>query len=163
MDFVKSTPGAIPIIVECFLNAAPDTVFKAWTDPDIVIQWFGIEPNSMHSAFIDLRVGGEWRFIRKTTDDKSMTFKGRYLDIVDGEFLKFTWSISTESSDGQYEESASSEVQVSFLPNGDGTDVRLQHSALEDTDSSKNFAFGWNASIHNIGIMLNAKFSQSQQ
>jgi len=154
MDFVKSEPGSIPIIVECFFNETPKIIFNAWTDPDIVKQWFGMEPNSMHSAFIDLRVGGEWRIIRKTTDDKTTTFKGRYLDIIDGEFLKFTWSISTESSDGKFEESAHSEVQVSFLPNGDGTDVRLQHSALKDTQSSQNFAFGWNASMHNIFTIL---------
>jgi len=108
MDFVKSEPGSIPIIVECFFNETPKIIFNAWTDPDIVKQWFGMEPNSMHSAFIDLRVGGEWRIIRKTTDE----------------------------------------------PNGDGTDVRLQHSALKDTQSSQNFAFGWNASMHNIFTIL---------
>ena len=154
MDFVKSTPGETPIVVECFLHATPARVFKAWTDPDIIKKWFGMEPHSMHSTYIDLRVGGEWRFVRKTTDNKTMTFKGKYLDIIDGEFLKFTWSISTESSDGQLQESACSEVQVTFLKNGDGTDVILQHSSLEDTKNSHNFAVGWNASMHNMFDLL---------
>jgi len=154
MDFVKSTPGDTPIVVECFLNTTPEVVFKAWTDPEIVKRWFGMEPNSLHSASIDLRVGGEYRFTRKTTDNKTMTFEGRYLEIVDGEFLKFTWSITSDSSNSQLDGSEQSEVEVSFSKDGQGTKLRVQHSALETTKNSQDFAVGWNASLKNIVNMI---------
>ncbi len=50
MEFVKSAPGDDPIVVEGFFAATPAKVFEAWTDPNIVVKWFGQAPNSLHSA-----------------------------------------------------------------------------------------------------------------
>jgi uncharacterized protein YndB with AHSA1/START domain len=70
MEFVKSVPGDDPIVVEGYFAATPARVFEAWTDPDIVVKWFGRAPNSVLSAIIDLRPGGAWQFLLSKDEHK---------------------------------------------------------------------------------------------
>jgi uncharacterized protein YndB with AHSA1/START domain len=43
--------------------AAPrELVFKAWTDPQHLPNWFGPEGFGIETTEIDIRVGGRWRF-----------------------------------------------------------------------------------------------------
>ncbi len=70
LPFVQTAPGADPIIVTGFLAASPAKVFRAWTDPKVVMKWFGPTPGALISAEIDLRQGGKWRFVM--VDDGAM-------------------------------------------------------------------------------------------
>lgn len=51
-------------IVLCRVIAAPrELVFKVWTDPEHLPQWFGPEGFKLETQEIDIRVGGRWRFV----------------------------------------------------------------------------------------------------
>ena len=56
LDFLQTEQGDDPVVVEGHFAAPPAKVFQAWTDPDIVMKWFGPAPNSLHSAAIDLQL-----------------------------------------------------------------------------------------------------------
>ena len=43
-------------------NATATQVWRAWTDPAILPQWFGPIGYSCRTRDIDLRTGGQWRF-----------------------------------------------------------------------------------------------------
>lgn len=45
------------------IAASRELVFKAWTDPQHLPQWFGPEGFSVETLEIDIRVGGQWRFV----------------------------------------------------------------------------------------------------
>ena len=57
-EFLKSVPGRDPIIIEGLLRAAPDRVFRAFTDPRDVCCWFIPKAGSLEEVEIDLQVGG---------------------------------------------------------------------------------------------------------
>ena len=44
------------------IAAPPETVWRCWTDPAILPQWFGPEGYCCTTKEIDLREGGLWRF-----------------------------------------------------------------------------------------------------
>ena len=44
------------------IHATPEQVWRAWTDPAILPQWFGPAGYSCKTKDIDLRPGGLWRF-----------------------------------------------------------------------------------------------------
>jgi uncharacterized protein YndB with AHSA1/START domain len=56
-----------PIRTQAFVPDSQAAVFDAWTDPDIVMQWFGEAPGTLVSAEVDLCVGGAWRFVKTRT------------------------------------------------------------------------------------------------
>ena len=129
-------------------------MFQAWTDPDIVMKWFGRAPNSLHSATIDLRHGGAWQFLETKDEDKSVGFEGEYLDIEPGERLVFTWSKVIAHATGERESTPSSQVEVTFSAKGNGTDVRLVHSAMHSEDVRRGFAGGWEFAFNTMSALL---------
>jgi uncharacterized protein YndB with AHSA1/START domain len=44
------------------IQASPDKVWRCWTDPSLIAQWFGPEGFRCTTKQIDLRAGGLWRF-----------------------------------------------------------------------------------------------------
>ena len=40
------------------LDATPEKVFAAWTDPEKIVKWFGPDSGPVHQAEADVRVGG---------------------------------------------------------------------------------------------------------
>jgi len=156
MDFVKSQPGTDPIVVEGYFAASPARVFEAWTDPDIVMKWFGPAPNTLHSATIDLRLGGEWRFLKSKDDAKSVGFEGQYLEIEPGEKLVFSWAHVISYANGEREATPYSRVEVVFTAKGSGTHVRLVHSAVRAEDARRSIGGGWDGAFGNLTDLLDA-------
>ena len=154
MEFVKTTLGDDPIIVECYFPVTADIVFQAWTDPDSVMKWFGPVPNSLHSASIDLRPGGAWQFLKSKDDEKSTGFEGAYLEVEPGRRLVFTWSQFVLHATGQREASPLSQVEISFTVKGEGTQVRLVHSAVHSDQARRGFGGGWEVGIGNLVKLL---------
>lgn len=154
MDFVQSGPGDDPIVVEGYFAASPARVFKAWTDPKIVVKWFGQKPNSLHSANIDLRPGGSWRFLKSKGASKSVGFEGHYQEIESGEKLVFSWAHVVTHANGEREATPDSQVEVSFTPQGKGTFVRLVHSAVRSEDARTGIGGGWEFAFGYLGSAL---------
>ena len=147
MEFVKSVPEDDQIVVEGYFAASPAKVFEAWTDPNIVVKWFGRASNSLHSATIDLRPGGAWRFLKSKDDDKSIGFEGQYQDIQPSEKLVFSWAHVIAHANGEREATPYSRVEVIFTPKGRGTHVRLVHSAIRSQDARRGIGGGWEAAF----------------
>ena len=161
MEFVRTELGTDPIIVEGYFAASPATVFHAWTDPNVVMKWFGRAPKSLHSAAIDLRQGGAWQFLESADDVKSIGFEGEYLVIESDERLVFTWSKFITQASGDREITPPSGVEVTFKANGKGTDVRLVHSAIHSKEVRKGFGGGWEFAFGTMTALLSNEVAAS--
>ena len=74
------------LVLERTLNAPRDMVWKAWTDPKLLKQWFAPKPYEISEVEMDLRPGGIFR-IRMTGPDGFDTGHGNpgcLLEVVDG-------------------------------------------------------------------------------
>jgi uncharacterized protein YndB with AHSA1/START domain len=67
------------IVFARVLDASPDAVFAAWTDPTVLPSWFGPAGMTVETREIDIREGGVWRFAMVGADgtrcDNRMTFR----------------------------------------------------------------------------------------
>ena len=154
MSFATTEPGADRILVEATFPAPPERVFRAWTDPEEVKKWFGSEPGALESASIDLRPGGEWRFIETTSAAGSVGFEGHYIEIEHGTALVFSWSKFTESASGNRSTTPPSRVEVHFRPTPEGTHVTIVHSAVDDAQIRADFARGWKRALPNLAAVI---------
>ena len=103
--------------------AAPrDLVFKAWTEPERLKQWWGVEANfSAPIAEVDLRVGGKYRLgMLAPGESAPYVVGGVFQEVRPPEKLVYTWK--WEHSDGSVPDSmlGSQEtlVTVEFLDKG---------------------------------------------
>lgn len=143
MNFVKTEPGADPIIVEAQFSASPSQVFQAWTDPEQVRKWFGANPGGPVAVAIDLRPGGVWRFTEKADERCSVGFEGHYIEIEQDRLLIFSWSKFTDRGTGQQAIADRSQVEIRLKQSDHGTLMRITHSAIPDHEERIGFCSGW--------------------
>ena len=63
-------------------EASRELVFRAWTDPNYVKQWWGPAGFTSPYCKIDFRVGGEFRFCMRAPNGEEYWNKGVYKEII---------------------------------------------------------------------------------
>ena len=114
---------------EVRIDARPETVFSFFTDPAKMTLWKG------GSATLDPRPGGIYRVDINGRD----VARGEYVEVVPHSRVVFTWGWEGEGSPLP---PGASTVEVSLIPDGDGTIVRLRHLGLA-ADQRDAHAEGW--------------------
>jgi uncharacterized protein YndB with AHSA1/START domain len=70
-------PAGVPFIdVSREFDAPRDLVFRAWTDPELIVQWLGPHKYEMIVDTYDVRPGGTWRYIHRGPDGTEHAFHG---------------------------------------------------------------------------------------
>ena len=64
------------LVLTRVINAPPEKVFKAWTDPELLKQWFAPLPYTTPIAEIDLRPGGSNLIVMRGPDGSEMPNRG---------------------------------------------------------------------------------------
>jgi uncharacterized protein YndB with AHSA1/START domain len=82
----------LEMVVTRLFDASPAVVFKAWTTPALLQQWWAPKSFGMvlSACEMDVRVGGRYRFEFETAGPERMAFFGRYLEVVQGSRLVWT-------------------------------------------------------------------------
>lgn len=125
------------------LNATPAEVYEAWTDPELLLRWFGPENVVAQEAQIDPRVDGAYRVVMLENNGERHEVSGRYLEVVENEKLVFSWSWVTTPE-------RVSRVTVTFKPDGDGTILTLLHEKLFDDQAARGHTHGWTGSMDKL-------------
>ena len=88
-----TTPSDREIGVERWFDAPRDVVFRALTDPDLVAQWYGPAGTEAVVDRMDVRAGGDWRFVLRSEDGSETAFRGTYREITPPERIvqTFEW------------------------------------------------------------------------
>jgi len=155
-EFLKSEPGREPVIVEGLFRAPPARVFRAFTEPDEVRNWFVPKSGGLVSADIDLKVGGRWCFVIEKTAEKQIHFEGEYLTIDAPNRLEFSWRHVQEFADGRREATDSSRVTVTFTETGKATEVKLRHEAIKTEDARRGVGGGWDGCFGRLAELVAA-------
>lgn len=101
------TQGDREVVLTRVFQAPRSKIFDAWTKPELLTRWFGPRGWSLVVCEVDLKVGGEWRFVVRGPDGTDMGMRGVYREIVPPERL-----VSTETFDDYPGESLVTTVLV---------------------------------------------------
>jgi uncharacterized protein YndB with AHSA1/START domain len=83
------------ILITREFDAPKHLVYKAWTTPELVKRWWHAKRGEVTLAEIDLRVGGQWRYVMVADNGFEVGFHGEYLEVVPNERI-----VSTEVYEG---------------------------------------------------------------
>lgn len=73
---VTAVPGVPQVLTERHLDAPPELVYRAFTEPDLMAQWLGPRRLKMTVDHFDLRDGGTWRYVHTDEDGNAFGFHG---------------------------------------------------------------------------------------
>jgi len=79
---ILAEPGKQEILITREFDAPQELVFKACTDPKLIPQWWGPRYLSTQVDKMDVRPGGQWRFINRDAEGKEYAFHGVYHEIL---------------------------------------------------------------------------------
>jgi len=83
-----------PFVIVREFNAPRDLVWKAWTEREQMMQWFGPEGCTIPVAKMDFRVGGEFHYCMRMPDGDEMWGKWIFREIVAPEKIVLANSFS---------------------------------------------------------------------
>jgi uncharacterized protein YndB with AHSA1/START domain len=72
-------------------DAAPEKVFRAHTDPDLVVQWLGPRRHEMRIDHYDCRTGGSYRYVH-ASDGNEFGFHGCFHEVRPSEQIVQTFT-----------------------------------------------------------------------
>jgi len=128
--------------------AKREKVFQAWTDPAALKQWFvPSEEVSTQTAEVDLRVGGKYRLVMKSSTGELYIAAGTYREVRFPEKLVFTWT---------FEGSALGETLVSleFHDRGGSTELVLLHGFFPNKNERDKHTMGWSSCLDHLTNFL---------
>jgi len=103
------------MVVTRVFDAPRELVWKAWTDPKYVMQWWGPKGFTSPSCEIDFRVGGKFLWCMRTPDGQEGWNGGEYHEIVPHEKIVFSM---------YFADSKGNKV--------DPAELGIEHEAVED-------------------------------
>lgn len=96
-------------------DAPRELVWRAWTDPAMLCQWWGPKCFTCPEALMDLRVGGAYKWVMRGADGTEFPVKGVFLEVIEGQKL-----VMTDVADDMPKEWLD---QARALGSGDGTQI----------------------------------------
>ena len=78
------------LVLTRLVDAPRAKLFKAWTDPALLTQWFAPLPWTTPRAELDVRPGGASLVVMAGPDGTEAPNPGVYLDVVENERIVFT-------------------------------------------------------------------------
>lgn len=85
-----SPDPALDLFFERTVDVTPDLVFKAWTTPELIVQWFTPRPWQTTEAEIDLIPGGIFRTAMRGPNGEEFSGTGCILEVVENR--RFAWT-----------------------------------------------------------------------
>ena len=88
--------GVAPFAIARTFDAPRDQMWKAWTERERLMQWFGPKGFAMPAAMIDFRPGGTFHYCLESSEGQEMWAKFTYREIVAPERICFVSAFSDE-------------------------------------------------------------------
>jgi uncharacterized protein YndB with AHSA1/START domain len=127
------------------IDAPAETLFRAWTDPELLKQWFAPLPYTTPVAELDVRPGGATMIVMRGPDGVDMPNGGVFLEVVKNQKLVFTdaYTKAWEPSEKPF-----MTVIVTFEAMADGKTLytaRVRHWTVADREAHEQMGFheGW--------------------
>ncbi len=132
---VVTLPADEQILITREFDAPRELVYKAYTTPELVRRWWHAKRGEMTVCEIDLRVGGEWRYVMVAREhgDMEVAFHGEYREIVPNERL-----VSTEVFEGFPDAESLNTLTLTEADGRTKLEILVQHENKEHRDAHVN-------------------------
>jgi uncharacterized protein YndB with AHSA1/START domain len=149
-----STEGR-DLVLTRIINASPEKVFQAFTDPELLKQWFAPLPWTITRVETDVRPGGSSLVVMRGPDGSEFPNPGVYLEVVKNERLVFTdaYSKAWEPSEKPFM------TVILTFENQDGRTkytARAKHWSVADREVHEKMGFhaGWSQCAEQLAALI---------
>lgn len=147
-------------VITRLFNAPKDLVFKVWTDPEHIKNWWPLKPFTASRIEIDFREGGEYLYVMRSQEGQDFPpYQGKFIEIIENE--KIVYSIDAFKQGDRWKtlighkvgpdvdfSTLQSFVTINFEDAGDGNTrltftQRFVNNAVRDAVAESGAVEGW--------------------
>jgi uncharacterized protein YndB with AHSA1/START domain len=150
------------IVIERTFEAPRTLVWRAWTEPEPLMRWWGPEHFTSPFCRMDLQVGGTYLFCMRDPEGNDYWSTGEYLEIVEPERLVFTDSFADAQGNlipasqygmaGDWPDALLVTVTLEDLEGR--TRMTLRQEGLPEGEAREMTAAGWSGSFDKLAASL---------
>ena len=145
----QATTADAQVRIERVFDAPRDLVWRAWTEPEQFMRWYGPTGMTTYRCDFDLRVGGRRDIGMRSPDGQEYGTTGVYLEVEPPE--RFVATESPEGADGSPE----TIVTVTLEALADGrTKLTLTQAGLPSEEWAAGAGRGWNQALDKLSGVL---------
>lgn len=150
------------LLITHLFDASPELVFKAWTDPALLVNWYAPTGCSIRFKSINATIGGQFHSCIDDPQHGECWIKGIYQEVIFPEKLVFSMILSNEQGDevssrvaGKSDEWPEAIItSVTFKPIGKQTKVTL-HQTVAEAEAKKTGAYqSWFSMFDRLNTLL---------
>lgn len=136
------------IRIDIRIHASVQKVWKAWTDPAVILKWIGSDPDGKGlKAQMDVRTGGKYEISFRASNGSEHTCFGTYSEVEELRNLVFSWEWKSEPG-------VESLVEIELTPDGNDTLMQFLHAHV-GSRSIHNYKAGWKSTFEKLDKLLN--------
>lgn len=135
------------LVVSRLIAASPERLFEVWTQPQHIQRWWGPAGVDCPYAEVDLRSGGAYRIANRLADGTTLWITGEFEAVEPPEKLVYTWSTDPGTA-------APERVTVTFVAQGDLTEVTVTHELIRDEATMQSHENGWQGCLEGLAKYL---------
>ena len=139
-------PGERGLVITRVFDAPRSLVFKAWTDPQHLMRWWGPHGFKTESCEMDLRRGGAWRICMRGPDGHVDRQQGVFREIVEPERLVFTYAFEDAAGKPGHQ----TIVTVTFTDLGQKTELTVHQAVFESVAVRDDHVRGWGEALDHL-------------
>lgn len=151
------TNGSPELTISRFISAPPAKVWRAWSTPEHLAQWWIPKPIECQVVKLDLKPGGGFETrMRQGDGDFEPHVEGCFLDVVPEQRLVFTTALGEGWQ--PLEPWLALTAIIAFEAEGDGTrySARVLHKTPADSRKHEEMGFydGWGTTIDQLAAFV---------
>jgi uncharacterized protein YndB with AHSA1/START domain len=140
------TASDLELRIERLIAAPPEQVYAYWTDPVLVVKWFGPEGYDIPESAFDVRVGGAWTATMRRPDGTRATVSGIYRTLDPPRRVAFTWAFDDDKGQRGHE----TIVTITCETAPGGTRMTLLQREFQSAEACDQHNTGWTSSFKKI-------------
>jgi uncharacterized protein YndB with AHSA1/START domain len=131
-DMTMEQVGDRELVLTRTFDAPRELVWKAWTEPERIAQWFGPNGFSTVVRTMDVRPGGIWHYCMQSAEWGDAWGKAEYREVVPPERLVYVDRFSDEAGNDA-EDMPASVVTITFTEQ-DGKTLMTSHTLFDSAE-----------------------------
>jgi len=148
---VATGPEDRVLVITRIIDAPRSLVFRAWTEPEHLMRWWGPRGFTLPSCKIDLRPGGAYRFHMRGPEGDDHWSQGVFREVVEPERLVLAGSWADADGNPASPETL---LTVTFEDHGGKTRLTLHQAVFESVTARDSHRGGWTSSLERLAEYL---------
>jgi uncharacterized protein YndB with AHSA1/START domain len=140
-------------------NVPVERLYKAWTDPEELKQWWKPMDLSLSEVTNELKENGQILYKFEGESGAGLTITGAYQSVQPGERLVYTWNwaLPDDKLNSEFK------LEVSFSSHDAGSKIEVNQQEEAEQESVKPKEGGWDNQLNNLSAFIASNVDSTDQ